>query len=212
MRTILIIMLLAGLALAQETEITEADTPTEVAPGITVTVSTGAASQAPLEVAQEVIIHPRRVEEEIPYDRETTRVSFQVTSRIHTEIIVEAPEAMVARDLPEVRLPPGASVGVSFTAFEPHEGEVYIYNTMGDLLETIPYVVTKQSRLQQTVRGTASTGVSTDFDEINVEPVDLRFGYGIRERSSGVGGQATLGYEAGGNLDLDVSVSGSYSW
>jgi hypothetical protein len=217
MRAILTILLLLGLAVAQEEEreITpEAGVPTEVAPGITVTITRGDPSDAPLEVAQEVYVHPGRVHEAIPYDRDTTKFNVSITSRVHADITVETSghEDLVALGGKEYRLVPGRALGAYFTAFAPHEGSLFIYNSEGELLADVPYVITKESRFQQTVRGRVSTGVSTGFDKVHVDPVSFGVGYGIRERKSGVGGSVGLGYRTGGNLDLDVSVGGSYSW
>lgn len=214
MRFILTTILLLAVAFAQEDiEITEPDVPTEIAPGITVTVNTAGADE-PLQVAQDVIVYPTSLAGPIPYNREVVNVAIQLTSRVNTEVEVSTdnPEQLVARGEDTVRLPPGVTVSVHFTAFEPHSGSIFVYNTEGDLLEEIPYVVTKQSRVQQTVQGGVSTGVSTDFTELDVEPLEMSVGYGIRERESGLGGSAALDYEAGGNLDLGVSVTGSYSW
>ncbi len=191
-------------------EIVQRGQATQIAPGITVIVDPQ--SSAPLELATEIYYAPHFLEVQIPYDREFTTFVLELASRIRTRIFIEVEGEDIVSRAGEVVVPSGARISTGFAAFGPHVGLIRLYNEEMELLAEVPYMVTKQSRFQQTVSGFASASASTDFSDMSGSPVTFGASYRIAERSSGVSATVSLEYSTDGTLGGGATISGAYSW
>lgn len=184
-----------GVALAQDDS--DANPNSDLPPGVSITIQDPNAG-IEFEVAEELYLSPTFMEAEIPAHGTIATLSVSVSSRISTEIEVHTPHAdlQVSGDK-HVRIRAGSRIGITFTAYAPHEGTVELVNTNGDVVETIDYVVTKGRSYRQNV----SASVSHDGD------VSAR--YGIRF-DDGYGLNVNMSRTEDG--DVSGSVSGNYSW
>lgn len=219
-----LLVLLLGFASGQQPPdsdanrqiITERGVETEVAPGITVLIMDSGQEKAKFTLAQEVYVSPRYLSIGIPFDKEITGVLIEVSSKVLTEVTIvsDSPDKMLLRSgggSPLIVLPAGARVSVNFTAYEPHDGIISIYNTEGELLDQVPYSVAQESRVRQTVSANVSSTMATDFTDIGFStPIEVSAGYQIRDRVTGVQGAFTVNYN--GELKFKGSIGGSYSW
>lgn len=183
---------------------------TEIAPGITVIIDPGSTSD--LEVASEVFYAPHFIEAVIPYDREYTTFTLELASRVRTRILVEVEGEDIVSRANDVMVPAGSRISTGFAAFGPHVGLIRLYNEELELLAEVPYMVTKQSRFQQTVAGFASASARTDFTTASGSPVSFGASYQIAERSSGVSATFSVEYSTDGQLGGRATISGAYSW
>jgi len=151
---------------------------TEVAPGIFVII--GPLSGSKLELASKV----------------TTRVRLEASEP--TELILRSSEVVV---------PEGTRMTASFVAFSPHVGTIRIYNEAGTLLAEVPYEVRKQSQFRQSISGSASASLATDF-ATSVPEGSLSFSFRVEER----GRWACVRVFDGRGLQGSGTISGTYSW
>lgn len=200
----------AGQASSSVTEITQRGQATQIAPGITIIVDPQ--SSSPMELASEIFYSPHFVEVQIPYDREYATFALELASRIHTRIVIEVDGEDIVSRTDEVVVPSGARISTGFAVFGPHVGLIRLYNEEMQLLAEVPYMVTKQSRIQQTVSGFASASASTDFNTASASPVTFGASYRIAERASGVSATVSLEYSTDGTLGGRATISGAYSW
>ncbi|MDZ7726121.1 MAG: hypothetical protein U5L75_00890 [Candidatus Campbellbacteria bacterium] len=186
---------LFGFSFAQEGD--SEDPNSGMPSGVSITLNDPNAG-IEFEVAEELYLSPTFMEAEISDDGTTANLSVSVSSRISTEVEVRAPhEDLLVSGDKLVRIRAGSRIGVSFTAYAPHEGTVEFVNTNGEVVETINYVVTKGRSYRQSV----SANVSHEGD------VSAR--YGIRF-DDGYGFNVNVSRDEEG--DVTGGVSGSYSW
>lgn len=213
---VLILMSLFTFSFAQDdVTVTEMDKPTQIAPGVSVVV-TLKDNRQDLEVAQEVYLYPTMVNAKIEHDKDIGSFYIELSSKVLTEVVVTSdnPDLLVVNNIADdkVLLPAGARINVQMTAYEPHDGTIYVHNTEGELLGAVYYAVTKENRVRQTVSGSVSSNFVTDFQTSEFsQPFDVSFGYQIADRVTGVSGAIIMNYN-GASLNMRGTISGSYSW
>lgn len=222
-RTLLILLLvLGGVGFAQEAEasdanatapimLTESGTATEVAPGITVIIDP--VSRSKLALAEEIYHYPNQIDVALGFDKEFASFTLELASKVTTRVYLETsePSELIMRSS-EVVVPEGARISTNFVAFSPHVGVIWIYNEEGDLLAEVPYEVRKQSQFRQSISGSASASMSTDFSGADYSPASLALSYDVMERTTGVGAGISFEYTTDGVLKGRGSITGSYSW
>lgn len=192
------------------TVITQRGQATEVAPGITVIIDPEA--RTPLELATEIHYFPHFLEAAIPYDKDYETFQIEFASRIRTRLFLEVDQPDLVARVSDVVVPVGVRMSVGFAAFGAHAGLIKVYNEERELIAEIPYNITKQSRLQQTVSGFVTMAASSNFDTTTFAPATIGASYQVSERSTGVSASLSVEYNTENILTGRATVTGAYSW
>lgn len=194
-------VILAGIALSAAC----AKNPIILAP-IDITLQGQITEVAPYSLQQltpeDIIVSWAQRSLQIPYDQETTRVSFTITARKTgaLELQVDGIRAMLSERLPNpYTVIAGETISISMVMFEPHAGELLLRNTTGDVIAVLPYEVSKQSPFRNRINASVNTSG------------DLTGGYSITHAPSNLGFGVNIQYRPESD-SFSGSANGHYSW